>query len=271
MHNIIAKNANDFYEQGIRLLKDKGKKLQIRGSEVIELIGVNIEILNPRDRVITEVNRKFPLKGAMAEFLWYMTCNNRVEIIIPYLKHWINFSDDGVYVNSNYGYQWQGQIENVIKKLKSDRYTRQAVVTLFDKKYSSYTGKDTVCTPNFQFFIREDRLHLIVSSRSRDLIRGECIDQFTFTCLQELVANELGIELGTYQNCIGSLHIYSDHYDLLQSEMKFIDSETKDSKINMKYSDFWVEIDKTDKDDFIKKITETKNIDLEHFVKHRHV
>ena len=117
MYNITAKNANDFYEQGIQLLKDKGKKLQIRGSEVIELIGVNIEILNPRDRVITEVNRKFPLKGAMAEFLWYMTCNNRVEIIIPYLKHWINFSDDGVYVNSNYGYQWQGQIENVIKKL----------------------------------------------------------------------------------------------------------------------------------------------------------
>ena len=267
MYQIISKNANDFYEQGIKLLKDKGQKLQIRGSEVIELIGVNIKILNPRERVITEANRKFPLKGAMAEFLWYMTANNLVEIITPYLKHWINFSDDGFLVNSNYGYQWQNQVDGVINKLKNDKYTRQAVITLFDKSYSEYNGKDTVCTPSFQFLIRDERLHLIVNSRSRDIIRGECIDQFTFTCLQELIANELGIEIGTYQNCIGSFHIYSDHYHLLENKMDF-ENYYYDLKINMKYSDFWKTISEEDKNDFIKNIIKSKDIDIEHFKKY---
>jgi thymidylate synthase len=268
MYNITAKNANDFYEQGIQLLKDKGKKLQIRGSEVIELIGVNIEILNPRDRVITEVNRKFPLKGAMAEFLWYMTKNNKVEIITPFLKHWINFSDNGLYVNSNYGYQWRSQIPEIIEKIKRDRYTRQAVICLYDKEYSHYYGKDTVCTPTFQLFIRDDRLHMIVNSRSRDIVRGECIDQFTFSCLQELIANELGIELGTYQNCIGSLHIYSDHYDLLDNEIKFTENEYKDLKINMNYTDFWKTIENEDETDFIKTVIKSKEIDISHFKKY---
>lgn len=267
MYNIIVENANDFYKQGIDLLKKNGKKLQIRGSEVIELIGVNIEIKNPRQRIITELNRKFPLKGAMAEFLWYMTNNNLVEIITPYLKHWINFSDDGFLVNSNYGYQWQNQIYGIIDKLKKDPYTRQAVITLFDKSYSEYYGKDTVCTPSFQFFIRDEKLDMIINSRSRDIIRGECIDQFTFTCLQELLANELNVKIGIYQNCIGSLHIYSDHYHLLDSEMNF-ENQKYDLNINMKYSNFWQDIENKDENDFIKTLIKEKVIDITHFKKY---
>lgn len=267
MYNIIAENANDFYGQGMQLLKEHGKRLQIRGSEVIELIGVNIEIKKPRQRVITEVNRKFPLKGAMAEFLWYMTKNNKVEIITPFLKHWINFSDNGLYVNSNYGYQWRDQINEILDKLKNDRYTRQAVITLYDRGYSHYYGKDTVCTPSFQLFIRDDQLHMIVNSRSRDIIRGECIDQFTFTCLQEILANELEVDIGTYQNCIGSLHIYSDHYDLLEARMAF-EKDYDHIKTNLKYNKFWQEIENEDENDFIKKLIKEREIDLAHFKKY---
>jgi thymidylate synthase len=265
MYNIIAENADHMYGEAIKLLKRKGQKLMIRGSEVIDLIGVNIEIKNPRQRVITDIHRKFPIKAATAEFLWYMTTNNLVEIIEPYLKHWKTYSDDGIHVNSNYGYQWRDQINGVIEKLRADRFTRQAVITLFDKKYSHYNGKDTVCTPNFQFFIRNDKLHLIVSSRSRDLVRGECIDQFTFTCLQELVANELGIEIGTYQNSIGSLHIYDSHYDLLEAKNETVKNDYNDLKINIKYSDFWTTIENIDESDFLKTIIKEKNIEIEHF------
>lgn len=269
MYTIIAENANDFYSQGLNLLKEKGKKLNIRGTNVIEIIGVNLEIQNPRDRIITEENRKFPLKGAMAEFLWYMTKNNKVEIITPYLKHWINFSDNGKYVNSNYGYQWRDQIHEIITKLKKDRYTRQAVITLYDRGYSHYYGKDNICTPSFQLFIRDEKLHMIVNSRSRDLIRGECIDQFTFTCLQELLANELEIEIGTYQNCIGSLHIYEDHYQLLENDkLNFLNHDFNNFKINMRYSNFWESLKMEDDMDFIKKIMKEKEIDINHFLKY---
>ena len=109
---------------------------------------------------------------------------------------------------------------------------------------------------------------MIVNSRSRDIVRGECIDQFTFTCLQELIANELGIELGTYQNCIGSLHIYSDHYDLLDNEIKFTENEYKDLKINMNYTNFWKTIENEDETDFIKTVIKSKEIDIAHFKKY---
>jgi len=246
MSFIRAADANHAYHRLLTHLKDYGTKHTIRGSECIEVTGLSYEILDPRRRVITDRARKFPLKGALAEFLWYMTGNNKVEIIAPYLKAWPRFSDDGVTVNSNYGYQWMhphDQILDIIKKIKKDQYTRQAVVCLYDKTYSNYYGKDNICTPTFQFFVRNNALDLIVNSRSRDLIRGECIDQFTFTLLQELVANELELNVGTYRNNIGSLHIYEDHYSLLEDRERHLSSYPLGPKsTKLIYSTFWSKI-----------------------------
>jgi thymidylate synthase len=238
MIHIDAYDANDFYLQALKILKKHGFKTKPRGMEVIELLNVSVRIISPRKRVITVKDRNFPLKGAMAEFLWYMTQNNKISIITPYLKHWERYSDDGITVNSNYGYQWEDQIKGIIEKIRRDRDTRQAVVTLYDKKYSHYYGKDNVCTPSFQFLLRDDLLHLIVNARSRDLIRGECIDQFTFTYLQEIVANELNVDIGFYAVNIGSLHIYEDHFYHLDST-----EEKNENRIfeltNIKYLQFW--------------------------------
>lgn len=276
MITIDAYDANDFYTQAIKVLKKTGVKTKPRDMNCIETLNVSLRIANPRKRIITIKDRKFPLRGAMAEFLWYMTQNNKIEIITPYLKHWERYSDDGITVNSNYGYQWGDQIKGIIDKIKSDRDTRQAVVSLYDKRYSHYYGKDVVCTPSFQFLLRDDLLHLIVNARSRDLIRGECIDQFTFSYLQEIVANELNVNIGFYAVNIGSLHIYEDHFNLLEST-----EEKEENRFfeltNIKYLHFWEILLKLNKlkrtaeenniNDSIFRICKEKEIDLNHFIR----
>ena len=152
---INAHNANEAYMQSKKLLKNSSLESSPRGMKIKERLGVSIKILNPRDRIITEVNRNFPLKGALAEFLWYMTGNPSLSIITPYLKHWERYSDNGEVVNSNYGYQWKNQISEVIQKIKKDPDTRQAVINLYHDDFSLYYGKDNVCTPSFQFLLRE--------------------------------------------------------------------------------------------------------------------
>lgn len=267
---ITAYSANDAYSEMMSLLKKRSMESSPRGMKVKELLGLSVRIFNPRARIITENNRNFPLKGALAEFLWYMSENNKIKYILPYLKHWANYSDDNESVNSNYGYQWKYQLGDVIQKIKKDKYTRQSVVTLYDSRYSSYYGKDNVCTPDFQFLLRDEQLYLIVNARSRDVIRGECIDQFTFTLLQELVANELGVDLGWYQVNIGSLHIYEEHFDLLNSQMSFGPIADSPDKTYLKYSDFWNVLHENKfpeliESDFIRFWAKEKNIDLENF------
>jgi len=44
--------------------------------------------------------------------------------------------------------------------------------------------------------------------RSNDVMLGFGYDIFSFTMLQEMMAIELGVELGWYQHVVGSLHAY---------------------------------------------------------------
>jgi thymidylate synthase len=50
--------------------------------------------------------------------------------------------------------------------------------------------------------------------RSNDAIWGLPYDIFLFTMLQELLACELGIEVGTYSHSVASLHLYERHFEL---------------------------------------------------------
>jgi thymidylate synthase len=75
-------------------------------------------------------------------------------------------------------------------------------------------AKDSPCTCNIQFLIRDARLHAIVYMRSNDAIWGLPYDVFLFTMLQELLSCQLGTELGSYFHFAGSLHLYRRHFEL---------------------------------------------------------
>jgi thymidylate synthase len=65
-----------------------------------------------------------------------------------------------------------------------------------------------------QFIYRNDKLDALVFMRSNDIILGLPYDIFVFTMLQEMMAIELGIELGTYHHIVGSLHAYAEDEEL---------------------------------------------------------
>lgn len=270
---ILTYDANTFLLEGLKLLKNRGDEIVTRGTRSREVCGISFRIANPRARIITLKDRKFPIKGALAEFLWYMTKNPSIEIITPFLKHWANYSDDGKVVNSNYGFCAGNQVSNIIEKLKKDPSSRQGVINLYNQDFSDYYGKDTVCTPYYQLLIRDNRLNMIVNARSRDIIRGECIDQFTFTLLQEIIANELGYDVGYYQVNIGSLHIYEEHYNMLDTSNEIDENMILENNLSTKctYSNFWNNINgilNKKENDFIGDIIRIKDIDIENFNKY---
>ena len=73
------------------------------------------------------------------------------------------------------------------------------------------------CTLTMHWFIREDKLHLIVNMRSNDVILGFTNDVFQFTMLQEAMCVQLrdvypDLQLGHYFHNAGSMHIYDRHF-----------------------------------------------------------
>ena len=152
------------------------------------------------------------MKYAIGELLWYNSGNNSLKEIQKYTSGWDRMSDDGVTVNSNYGWciknkygfnQWEWCKE----ELRKNPNSRRAVIHI--KEPSDKESKDVNCTVCLQFFIRDGKLYCTVYMRSNDIWMGFPYDVFQFTCMQIQMSMELGVELGTYTHIAGSLHLYN--------------------------------------------------------------
>jgi thymidylate synthase len=189
-----------------------------------EDLGFSARIENPRDRLVTMPGRKWDLFYALGEFLWYVSGSNDLSMISHYAPSYTKFSDDGKTLYGAYGTRMfsfsdvdrgifanETPYESVIRKLKSDPDSRQAILLLWNNEDMNIKKtSDLPCTVYLQFFIRDGKLNLITNMRSNDVWLGATNDIFCFTMLQEMVASELGIELGFYQHNAGSLHVYQN-------------------------------------------------------------
>lgn len=181
------------------------------------LHNVLIELQSPASNIIKTPWRKWNRNYAQYEFEWYLSGNPNAEEISERAKIWKTMMDANGNVNSNYGYQWQrnDQLKKVIDMLRNDPKTRRASISLYDGKEIDLYKNDTICTYAINFYIdRNDSLSMQVMMRSNDLVYGFCNDQYCFSELQMIVANELKLPVGKYYHYVCNMHIYERHYNL---------------------------------------------------------
>lgn len=215
-------NATDAFE-------DLYEKIMIFGLSTkigtAALYDVCITILHPEDNEITTKWRKWSKKYAEREWSWYLSCNRSVEELKKHAPIWDKMHNGNNIVNSNYGWQWNrdNQLEKCIEQLKKNNSTRRAWVTIYDGKEKSDYEFDTPCTLSIGFDIKAntpDRVDMTVIMRSNDIVFGFCNDQYCFSNLQKLVANKLGLQVGTYTHFAHDLHIYNYHFNLKSKNSK---------------------------------------------------
>ena len=199
-----------------------------RGMKIKENLGVQFRIMNPRDRLPRVAARNFSLAYFVAETLWYLNADDSTEWISYYAPFWSNISDNNKTANSAYGariFKTHPRIGNgnivqwdyVKEELRKDPDSRRAVIHIRTPSDSILDSKDVPCTLSLQFFIRENKLSLHVSMRSSDIILGLAYDVPAFTTIQEILANELGVELGEYVHTSNSLHCYERDFEMLDA------------------------------------------------------
>ena len=217
INNKKFETANEAYEYLHDAIIQHGTEF----GDTKALFNVGFYITNPLANDIINKERKWNMEYAEAEFQWYLSGDRNInklgKIYSKIPEIWKLMADSNGNVNSNYGWQWQrnDQLDKVINLLKHDKYTRQAAISIYDaKEFDSYSY-DTPCTYAVQFTIVDNRLHMSVVMRSNDLWYGFCNDQYCFSKLQELVAKEINIDVGSYYHFAHNLHIYNDKLNLL--------------------------------------------------------
>lgn len=245
------KSYDNFTEAYVDILRDLNDSPQFisspRGMKVKEIIGYQFKITNPRNRIPFVPERELSIHYLVAELLWYLSGNDSTEWISNYSNFWSKISDDGTTANSAYGSRifkphpriaagvdqsWT-QWKYIVDELKSDPDSRRAVIHIRSPQDSLLAKLDVPCTLSLQFFLREDKVHMVASMRSSDVILGLAYDVPAFTLFQELLAVELTRELGrpiglgTYTHISASLHVYERHFDMVERILKTSSSELK--------------------------------------------
>jgi len=202
-----------------------------RGQKIKEVLGATFTISDARQRLPYVVGRKFSLTYLIAELTWYLSGNDKTEWISKYSSFWKSISDDGVTANSAYGarlFQPHDSIaesrftqwDYVVEELRKDPDSRRAIMHLRVPADSIDARLDVPCTLALQFFIRDNKLHQIATMRSSDVIFGIAYDVPAFTMFQEILAAEVGVDVGSYTHVSNSLHIYERHFDMAARILK---------------------------------------------------
>ena len=206
------KNANEAFKYFKWQIPEYG----VEFDDTQALFNVGFYLENPMDNLIEDQDRNWKWDYAEAEWQWYLSGDNNIKKLgelygkIPEI--WKRMADKEGFVNSNYGWQWKrsDQLNEVIDLLKTNPRTRQAAISIYDRKEGYMYDNDTPCTYAVQFTIVAQHLNMCVTMRSNDLWYGFCNDQYCFSKLQELVATETGLLIGSYYHFAHNLHLYDN-------------------------------------------------------------
>ena len=225
---MIYKNLNEAFVEELAALKTSGSLVNSRGSKQLERTFVNFTISDPSQLEIEVPARKFNKNYGIAEWLWYISANAKVNNISKLASIWGNIKDKYGEAESNYGSYIFSTPQNsnktqwhwVVDELVSDPDSRRATIAINQPHHKDKNKLDYPCTHYIQFFIRDGKLDMGVYMRSNDAVFGFCNDVFTFALFQQLLLNELRdrgltLELGTYNHSAGSFHIYERHFEMM--------------------------------------------------------
>jgi len=170
----------------------------------------------------------------------------------PYdLQRYVMELVDGILdfkINSGWDYTYHDRFSKympfVITELQRNRESRRAVISIRDNDVDS-RNKDAACMQSIQFFVRNNKLDLMVLFRSNDLPEAFFFNAFGLIKLQEKLAQKLGIETGTYTHRSNSMHCYEKDFQLLQNFVKAI-KERSYEDLCYNYRGDWDEIMKAE-------------------------
>jgi len=211
-----------------------------RLGNIRELLHCSLHLKNPRQRWILSRQPSINPAFAIAEVVWILQGRNDSAFLNywnPILPKHSGYGETyyGAYghrLRSNLGFD---QIEAAYQALAADPGSRQVVLQIWDGRKDmpnldgSPRDSDIPCNVVAMLKVREGKLELLQIMRSNDIFRGTPHNIIQFTCLQEIIAGWLGLEVGSFVLVADSLHMYehdSEEFYISESTSSVINTES---------------------------------------------
>ena len=131
------------------------------------------------------------------------------------------------------------QIAFIIEELQRNEAmsSRRAVIGVRDNQHDARLS-NPACLQNIQFFVRDGRLDMCVLFRSNDFAQAFFMNAFGLICLQENIANQLNVPVGTYSQTSNSMHVYQQNFEMFNAFAKQV-SEQPIEELTYNYEGFF--------------------------------
>jgi thymidylate synthase len=173
--------------------------------------------------------KKIHFKSVVHELLWFLKGETNVKYLQENgVRIWNDWADAEGNLGPVYGYQWRSwtnsenqhidQIEQVIKSIQSDPYSRRHIVSAWN-----VGDLDKMALPPchilFQFYVNNGKLSLQLYQRSADIFLGVPFNIASYSVLLMMVAQVTGLQAHEFIHTLGDAHIYLNHIDQVKIQL----------------------------------------------------
>ncbi len=213
------------YHDLVRLVMAEGVRKPSRtGVDTISYFSANYRVdLAKGFPLLT--TKKMQWKSLLHEVLWYLSGEDHIRNLRQHTKIWDAWADEEGNLETAYGYYWrkfpsaeldeQGnwqvrqvdQIRYIIDEIKRNPYSRRLIVTAWEPGNAT-KSKLPPCHYTYAFNVQGNKLNCHLTQRSGDIALGIPFNLAAYSILTMIIANETGLEPGTFSHTIIDAHIY---------------------------------------------------------------
>ncbi len=214
----------------MRQVRDHGHRKDDRtGTGTLSIFGHQMRF-DLADGFPLVTTKKLHLRSIIYELLWFI----RGDTNVRYLRDnkvtiWDEWADETGELGPVYGAQWRSwpardgsaidQLADVISRIRSNPDSRRLIVTAWNP-----ADVDRMALPPchclFQFYVAEGRLSCQLYQRSADIFLGVPFNIASYALLTHMIAQVTGLKPGTFVHTLGDAHLYLNHLDQADEQMK---------------------------------------------------
>ena len=173
--------------------------------------------------------KKLHLRSIIVELLWFLKGDTNVRWLQENrVSIWDEWADAEGELGPVYGKQWRrweapdgreiDQIANLIDLIKSEPASRRQIVTAWNPAEVHLMAL-APCHCLFQTQVAGGRLHLQLYQRSADIFLGVPFNIASYALLTHMLAQQCGLEPGTFVWTGGDCHLYLNHLEQAREQL----------------------------------------------------
>ena len=209
------------------------KKHNRTGTDTLMVFGYHYKV-NLQQGFPLLTTKKVYHKSIIHELLWYLSGETHIRNLRQHTKIWDAWTSEekNWEVGKMYGYQWVNwdkyedgrqthinQIQNVIDLIKKNPNSRRMVVSAWNPAVLNEIALPS-CHAFFIFNVTNGKLNCHLTQRSGDIALGIPFNLACYAMLTQMIAQETNLELGEFSHYINDAHIYENHIDGLEAQIK---------------------------------------------------